>query len=176
MDSLLKEVDRELSLTEGPYFLGMELSLVDIMFVPFLERMAASLPYYKGFESRSERYPHLLKWYQAMDGRPAYQGIKSDYVTNRLWWCIHHYYYYYYLQYTHCQDLPPQIGGCISLPEADRYRVLIDGGDWTLEKTAEECFEPMIPIDPEVAIREAVRNVLSNRDAVVRWVSHLPLH
>lgn len=29
--------------------------MVDIMFAPFLERMAASLPYYKGFKSRSDK-------------------------------------------------------------------------------------------------------------------------
>ena len=81
MDEVLRRVDSELSRSPGPYFLGAELSLVDIMFTPFLERMAASLPYYKGFEVRCNRYPHLLKWYEAMDSRPAYQGIKSDYVS-----------------------------------------------------------------------------------------------
>lgn len=81
MDSVLSIVDRELGVVAGPYFLGEELSLVDIMFTPFLERMAASLPYYKGFESRSSKYPNLLKWYEAMDTRPTYQGIKSDYVS-----------------------------------------------------------------------------------------------
>ena len=34
---------------------GSELSMVDVMFAPFLERMAASLPYYKGFIVRGER-------------------------------------------------------------------------------------------------------------------------
>lgn len=82
MHALLQSVDRELSATVGPYFLGDKLSLVDIMFTPFLERMAASLPYYKGFESRSEAaYPHLYRWYVAMDQRPTYQGLKSDYVS-----------------------------------------------------------------------------------------------
>ena len=46
--------------------------------------MAASLPYLIGFGSRSPRFPALLKWYEAMDGRPAYQGIKSDYVSMGL--------------------------------------------------------------------------------------------
>ena len=36
--------------------LGAELSLVDVMFAPFLERMAASLPYFKGFLSRTPKY------------------------------------------------------------------------------------------------------------------------
>jgi hypothetical protein len=41
------QVEAELEEGDGPYFLGAELSLVDCMFAPFLERMAASLPYYK---------------------------------------------------------------------------------------------------------------------------------
>ena len=48
MNRLLKQVDTELALSSGAYFLGDDISIVDIMFVPFLERMAASLPYYKG--------------------------------------------------------------------------------------------------------------------------------
>lgn len=34
--------------TEGPFFLGEDISLCDIVFAPFLERIAASIPYYKG--------------------------------------------------------------------------------------------------------------------------------
>ena len=39
---------------------------------------------------RCDSYPNLLRWYEAMDERPSYRGIKSDY-------------------YTHCHDLPPQV-------------------------------------------------------------------
>ena len=43
----LMQVDAELAKDlSGPYFLG-SFSLVDIMYTPFLERMAASLPYFK---------------------------------------------------------------------------------------------------------------------------------
>eukprot|EP01038_Epipyxis_sp_PR26KG_P004638 gene4638-6519_t len=150
MDNVLKIVDMELSKTNGPYFMGDEISLVDIMFTPFLERMAASLPYYKGFESRSSNYPFLLKWYEAMDTRPAYQGIKSDY-------------------YTHCHDLPPQIGGCVSLPGSEKYSSLIDGDDWSVEKDSNVLFEPMIPFDAMVAKREVVRNIIGNHDAIVKF-------
>ncbi len=90
MHDRLSEIDAQLTDAAGPYFLGADLSLVDCVFAPFLERMAASLPYYKGFMARDRRYPHLLRWYEAMDQRPAYRGIKSDY-------------------YTHCHDLPPQV-------------------------------------------------------------------
>ena len=51
MDALLRQVDEELGKTKkingGPFFLGPSVSVVDCMFAPFLERMAASLPYYK---------------------------------------------------------------------------------------------------------------------------------
>lgn len=33
---------------QGPFFLGSSLSLVDITFIPMVERMVASLAYYKG--------------------------------------------------------------------------------------------------------------------------------
>jgi glutathione S-transferase len=81
MHLLLNAVDRELSLTPGPFFLGGDLSLIDIIYLPFLERMAASLPYYKGMEVFSTQYPALYQWFQAMDRRSTYHGIKSDYVS-----------------------------------------------------------------------------------------------
>lgn len=147
MDSVLKQVDYELSVTEGSYFLGDDVSIVDVMFTPFLERMAASLPYYKGFECRCDKYPHLLRWYEAMDTRDSYIGIKSDY-------------------YTHVKDLPPQIGACQFTDSAAVYTKAIDGGDWEINS---DCFEPMQPLDKGVACRDAVRRSLSNFDALVRF-------
>lgn len=52
--SLMDSVDDELRQAGGPFFLGPELSMVDCMFAPFLERMAASLPYYKGLPVRRQ--------------------------------------------------------------------------------------------------------------------------
>jgi len=34
--------------SEGPYFMGEEIAMCDLVFAPFLERIAASIPYYKG--------------------------------------------------------------------------------------------------------------------------------
>lgn len=151
MNALFEEVDKELAVDiTGPYFFGAEISLIDIMFMPFLERMAASLPYFKGFESRSKRYPNLLRWYEAMDARPTYAGLKSDY-------------------YTHCHDLSPQIGYCVSLPEAKSFADEIDGGAWLLSKKSIDCLEPMIPTDDGVARRDVVRRVLSNHANTVRF-------
>ncbi len=58
-------VDRELGAAGSPFFLGAELSMVDIVFAPFLERIAASILYYKGLIVRGEGcadtfYPILL--------------------------------------------------------------------------------------------------------------------
>lgn len=47
-------VDRELGAAGGPFFLGADLSMVDVVFAPFLERIAASILYYKGFTVRGE--------------------------------------------------------------------------------------------------------------------------
>lgn len=150
MDTLLRKVDSELSQSVGPYFLGSDISLVDIKFIPFLERAAASLPYYKGFVVRDKKYPHLLKWFEAMDTRESYRGIKSDY-------------------YTHVQDLPPQIGGCQSLPEALPFANEISGSAWDINRKANDCFEPMLPLDEKVAIRDAVRRTLANKDNLVTF-------
>lgn len=104
----------------------------------------------QGFEVRSPTYPHLLRWFEAMDTRPAYQGIKSDY-------------------YSHCHDLPPQIGHCYSLPQAEKYRRRIDGDDWDYSKQPVDCFEPMLPWDERIAQEEVIREVLRNHEAIVRF-------
>jgi glutathione S-transferase len=44
--SVMNEVESELGAAGGPFFLGADLSLVDITFVPFVERLVASLQYY----------------------------------------------------------------------------------------------------------------------------------
>lgn len=47
-------VNHELGYEGGPYFLGKEISLVDVVFAPFLERIAASILYYKGMIVRGQ--------------------------------------------------------------------------------------------------------------------------
>lgn len=150
MDRLLQEIEAALKASGGPYFCGTELSLVDVMFAPFLERMAASLPYFKGFQSRCSKYPLLLAWYEAMDGREAYAGIKSDY-------------------YTHVHDLPPQIGECHFSPASEPFRAEIDGGSWDVSMDASRCLEPMLPADANEAKRDAARQLLDNHDAIVKF-------
>ena len=59
----------------GPFLCGAKLSAADVVWAPHLERYAAQLPcLYEGLRPRGEprRWPHLRKWYEAMDRVPAY--------------------------------------------------------------------------------------------------------
>lgn len=65
--SVLNQVESELSATKGGFFLGQKASVVDFMFAPFLERMCASMLYFKGFQIRvapgeSTKFPGVNQW------------------------------------------------------------------------------------------------------------------
>ena len=93
---------------QGPVFLGENMSMADCAFVPFVERAAASLAYYKGWhmrhggsapssakrdeKSEGAAFPAVEAWLEALERRPTYLATRSDF-------------------YTHCHDLPPQLGG-----------------------------------------------------------------
>ncbi len=64
----------------------------DIIFIPYMERMNASLTYYKGFNLRSN-YQNVDKWLTLFESSTAYRGTQGDF-------------------HTHSHDLPPQMGGC----------------------------------------------------------------
>ena len=64
----------------------------DLVFIPYVERMNASLAYYKGFSVRAE-HPGIDRWLTALEGLATYRGTQSDF-------------------HTHAHDLPPQMGGC----------------------------------------------------------------
>ena len=79
--------------TGSPFFLD-KFSIVDCVFIPYVERMNASLFYYKGFNLRdSKLFPNLCRWFSGIEERPTYRGTQSDF-------------------HTHAHDLPPQMGGC----------------------------------------------------------------
>ena len=64
----------------------------DIIFIPYMERMNASLGYYKGFDLRNN-YPFIDRWLTLFENLSAYRGTQGDF-------------------HTHSHDLPPQMGGC----------------------------------------------------------------
>lgn len=74
----MQRVCAELSASGGPYFLGEEVSMVDLMFLPFAERIAASLPYYKGLDVRGRKeWAPFDRWLTALETETDwYPGIK----------------------------------------------------------------------------------------------------
>ena len=96
--AVAQQVERALAQDETtPFFLGaLGISTADVVFTPYIERMSASLFYYKGFTLRDSTVrPRIAQWFDAMEGRIAYRGMLSDF-------------------HTHCHDLPPQMGGCFA--------------------------------------------------------------
>nr|WP_216900172.1 glutathione S-transferase family protein [Synechococcus sp. CCY 9618] len=97
----------------GPFLLG-ELSSADLIFVPYVERMSASLAYYKGYLLR-ERHPAIDRWFAALERRSTYLGTQSDF-------------------HTHAHDLPPQMGGCHASGSQEQRHLAgrIDSGPWPI--------------------------------------------
>ncbi|WP_320674370.1 glutathione S-transferase family protein [Prochlorococcus sp. MIT 1341] len=82
----------------------------DIIFIPYLERMNASLAYYKGLNLR-EQHPLIDKWLRNLEAHTVYRGTQGD-------------------MHTHAHDLPPQMGGCWieSNPNQQYFSKTIDSG------------------------------------------------
>ncbi|QQE64749.1 glutathione S-transferase [Leptolyngbya sp. BL0902] len=108
---VMDRVEAALASTSGPYFLD-DFGTVDLVFTPYVERMNASLFYYKGYSMR-EVNPRFAAWCDAMETRPTYRGTQSDF-------------------HTHVHDLPPQMGGCYSndLPQTRQNQQRVDRGPW----------------------------------------------
>jgi glutathione S-transferase len=83
-EAKLDELEQALGKYPGSYFLST-FSLVDIMYSPHLDRLAANLPVYRGYHIKGNpRYPNLNAWFAALNERPAYHRVKSDAATNNL--------------------------------------------------------------------------------------------
>ncbi len=95
--TLAKEMEANLQASNGSW-LDSNLSMhskpgsIDIIFIPYVERMNASLAYYKGFSLR-EKHPLINIWLSHLETLNEYRGSQGDF-------------------HTHAHDLPPQMGGC----------------------------------------------------------------
>jgi len=141
--SVVEEVERALSKTAGPYFLR-EFSTADVVFTPYVERMAASLYYYKGYTLRDEvSNPGMARWFAAMEERETYRGTQSDY-------------------HTHCHDLPPQMGGCYEngTQQQQANKHLVDHGPW------DKVPDTMLP-QPENAREVALFRTIKHKDKLI---------
>ncbi|AFY73130.1 glutathione S-transferase [Synechococcus sp. PCC 7502] len=135
-------VESALAKTSGDYFLD-QFGIVDVIFTPYVERMNASLYYYKGYSLRDEN-PYLSHWFNAMETRLTYRGTQSDF-------------------HTHAHDLPPQMGGCYrnNEPQTLINQTKVDNGSWF------ELPDVKYP-EPENARAEALYRVLKHRHNIIR--------
>ncbi|MBV2351212.1 glutathione S-transferase family protein [Synechococcus sp. HK05] len=134
-------VEEALQATDGPFF-RPHFGTADVIFVPYLERMNASLAYYKGYGLRSQ-HPAIDRWFAALEQRSTYLGTQSD---------IH----------THAHDLPPQMGCCLASGGAQQQHVarLIDQGPWpAADPAVVETRQPA----PVGAAQEALGRMLRHR-------------
>jgi len=142
-EQTLRMVDDVLQASPGPFFLET-FSVVDCVFAPFLERMSASLFYYKGFTVRDKsRFPGVAAWFDGMEGRETYRGTQSDF-------------------HTHVHDLPPQLGGCFTneTEEQRACQARVDGG---LDMQLLDCGYP----EPEGSRALAAARVLKHKEYIL---------
>ncbi|XHX79740.1 MAG: glutathione S-transferase family protein [Stenomitos frigidus ULC029] len=140
--SVVAKVEAALAATSGPYFLD-EFGTVDVIFTPYVERMNASLYYYKGYSLR-ESNPRLSDWFAAMESRSTYRGTQSDF-------------------HTHVHDLPPQMGGCWENgePQTQINKARVDNGPW-------DGLPDVTYPEPETARAEALYRVIKHRANLIR--------
>lgn len=140
--SVVKKVEAALSQTPGPYFLE-EFGTADAIFTPYVERMNASLYYYKGYSLREEN-PRFSDWFDAMESRPTYRGTQSDF-------------------HTHAHDLPPQMGGCYKNddPQTAINRNRVDNGPWT------ELPDVTYP-EPATSRAEALHRMVKHHENIIK--------
>lgn len=136
-----RRVEAALEATPGPYFLE-DFSTADLVFIPYVERMNASLYYYKGYDLK-QAHPALADWFIALETRSTYRGTQSDF-------------------HTHVHDLPPQMGGCYAngLPPAALHRQQVDQGPWG------DLPEVGYP-EPVTSGLEALHRVLKHRHSLM---------
>jgi|688.fasta_scaffold257870_1 glutathione S-transferase len=121
----------------------------DLVFIPYVERMSASLAYYKGYLLR-QRHPAIHRWMVALEQRDTYRGCQSDF-------------------HTHAHDLPPQMGGCYaSGTEVQRQLAQrIDQGPWPILSGMATGDPETSQPEPPQAAAEALSRVLRHREPLL---------
>ena len=116
----------------------------DIIFIPYIERMNASLSYYKGFNLRGS-YPFINNWLTKFENTNTYIGTQGDF-------------------HTHSHDLPPQMGGCYeeSDPQQISFSLLIDTGIGLGNLELNKIF------DEEHFAKLALKRVLKHKINIIR--------
>ncbi len=139
---VMQKVEEVLGSTPSPYFLD-DFGTADVIFTPYVERMNASLYYYKGYSMR-EANPRMAAWFDAMESRATYRGTQSDF-------------------HTHAHDLPPQMGGCWENGEPQMLinKARVDHGSWF-------GLPDVTYPEPENSREEALYRVIKHRHNIIR--------
>ena len=108
-----------------------------------MERMNASLSYYKGFNLRSN-YPYIDRWLTLFEDQSTYRGTQGDF-------------------HTHSHDLPPQMGGCFREVNDQQitFSNLIDIG----EGLGKLEFNHVLDLDYHAKF--ALKRVLKHKDNII---------
>ena len=116
----------------------------DIIFIPYMERMNASLIYYKGFNLRAN-YRYVNNWLTLFEKKSAYRGTQGDF-------------------HTHSHDLPPQMGGCYKATNDQQitFSELIDTGKVLGN------YELNNNYDSEYCARFALKRVIKHKDNLIK--------
>jgi len=139
---VMQKVEEVLGNTPSPYFLA-DFGTADVIFTPYVERMNASLYYYKGYSMR-EANPRMSDWFDAMESRPTYRGTQSDF-------------------HTHVHDLPPQMGGCYENGEPQMLinKERVDSGPWF-------GLPDVTYPEPSNSRQEALQRVIKHRANIIK--------
>jgi glutathione S-transferase len=87
LEEELNVLDAAIGASSGSYFMGETISLVDIAFMPFFERMSVALATWKDFEIENparlplaspEGRTHLKTWLEAMSNRDSYRQTRMS--------------------------------------------------------------------------------------------------
>ncbi len=115
----------------------------DIIFIPYMERMNASLGYYKGFDLRNN-YPFIDNWLTLFENFSAYRGTQGDF-------------------HTHSHDLPPQMGRCFKDVNDQQisFSNLIDVGEGLGKLELNQ------DIDFDYYTKFALKRVLKHKDNII---------
>lgn len=79
----LDRLEREFG--EGPFFLGGSISMVDVAFVPALQRLKFADELYPEMELFGEHRPRVSGWWQALASRPSVPASAPDDVRERFY-------------------------------------------------------------------------------------------
>ena len=156
----LEKMNRALGDSDGPWFLGgTDPSLVDILFIPMVERMIPSVLYWKGFHLMlaTAELTYFHKWLSAWEKQPQYLASRSDY-------------------YTHIMAIPSQNGPGYMIPAAKVIANQLSGlsGAWTLPLNLNNntltFFPDRNPNNESYTPRhEAAYKVIENHERIIKF-------